>query len=800
MHKSGSQQEPKRSPSAPTEGHLIPKTAALLLEFFIKRESKVSLMREPLLHFCQEEIVLHAQECQLRLNRQVITYQDIRDMIENLVGLHTMCIKKSTEVAKEFGISVRKLIIIVAEVASTLEKIAEVPVSDWMAIGDAIVYKLERLNPPQPLPFAMFLPRIRDFKNLKMLGAGGFGAVYLANYRPANFVATVKLVNMDRFSRHKQAAMDKVVASVIRNPFLVKYYCCFCVKEAYVTVMEYIAGLDLMRVVTKEEYLDTESVRVIMAQLILALEHMHLRGFLHRDIKVSNMLILPGGRVKVIDFDTAKACSGHFAKRFLRGYFRRTAFEFHDGESAGTIPYMAPEILKRRPYGRAADWWSAGIVMYKLITGRVPFRGKSKQLLRERIISSPLKWPRPEDHPNSATTPGKDMTYRMLKKNPVDRLGSKNYSDLKTHPFFEQFNWQSLYKKELLNIPSIAEIMHSDAAKGLTTGDPEDKRKHQQIDEMTDVSAESQKPLLCYASASFKKLMLKVKSSKGPFSVSDSFMESSTQNSVAVDYHATSPPSTLSKSAALSSVQSKDSLAAEKVDIVLYRKKKLFKFGDFGFTLRSVKGEEVNFIYVDAVTKGSPADVAKVLPLDVLMNVNNVPVGETPLAQINKMISSAGEQLAMSVMASSPYRLLTSHRDMLGVMNSIPRESAVVKAAPGSSTGGKTYGITILDVDVTDEKLKRSSKCFMLLCADVVSSNNKMVYPGDVVFEINGTSVDGMSRPQVDQLLSTGKPEVTLSVVPLSPMRKNRYLLSKLLETGVTDMNVPSKSTAATIG
>ncbi|KAH8038742.1 hypothetical protein HPB51_002886 [Rhipicephalus microplus] len=268
----------------------IPKTAAVLLDFFIKRESKVSLMREPLSHFCQEEVVLHAQECLLKLNKQVITYQDVRDMVENLVGLHNMCIKKNTEVAKELGVTVRKLTIIVGEVATSLEKIAEVPVTDWMAIGEAIVNKLERasiMNPPKPLPFSTYIPRMRDFKNMKMLGAGGFGAVYLANYRPANFVATVKLVNMDRFSRHKQAAMDKVVASVIRNPFLVKYYCCFCVKEAYVTIMEYIAGLDLMRVVTKEEYLEIDSVRIVMAQLILALEHMHLRGFLHRDIKVS---------------------------------------------------------------------------------------------------------------------------------------------------------------------------------------------------------------------------------------------------------------------------------------------------------------------------------------------------------------------------------------------------------------------------------------------------------------------------------------------------------------------------------
>ncbi|KAG0417887.1 hypothetical protein HPB47_005291 [Ixodes persulcatus] len=61
-------------------------------------------------------------------------------------------------------------------------------------------------------------------------------------------------------------------------------------QEAYVTIMEYIAGLDLMRVVTMEGYLEIDAVQVIMAQLILAVEHMHLRGFLHRDIKVSKSL------------------------------------------------------------------------------------------------------------------------------------------------------------------------------------------------------------------------------------------------------------------------------------------------------------------------------------------------------------------------------------------------------------------------------------------------------------------------------------------------------------------------------
>nr|XP_054932246.1 microtubule-associated serine/threonine-protein kinase 3-like [Dermacentor andersoni] len=813
----------------------VPKTATVLLEFFIKRESKVSLMRDPLSHFCQEEVVLHAQECMLKLNKQVITYQDLRDMVENLVGLHSLCIKKDPEVAKALGVTVRKLIIITGEVASSLEKIAEVSVTDWMAIGDAIITKIERMQLTKPQPFSSFIPKIRDFHSIKMLGAGGFGAVYLANYRPANFVATVKLVNVDRFSRHKQAAMDKVVASVIRNPFLVKYYSCFCVKEAYVTIMEYIAGLDLMRVVTKEEYLDIECSQIIMAQLILALEHMHLRGFLHRDIKVSNMLILPGGRVKVIDFDTTKVCSGHcennctvlsfqrvvieltlprrftsiccacrllaVSKRLLRGYFRRTPFEFHDGESAGTIPYMAPEILKRRPYGRAADWWSAGIVLYKLTTGRVPFRGKTKQALRERIITSPLKFPRTEDHPHSATAPAKDMMYRMLKKNPVERLGSRNYSDLKTHPFFEQFDWQMLYNRtNLCEISSIAEILKADAEKG-NEPDPDDQRRHLTIDEMTDIAFDTQRPLLCYASGSFKKLMNTVRESKTAINISPTFMDTSGFSTTPVDYRAATPGQSSIKTGLASTANEKKegpSSSIGKVELILFRKKKYWKYWSFGFSMRRVKGEDDNFyLYVDGVKKDSPADRSQVLPLDVILSVNGTHVED--VAQARKALSACSDQLVLSVMSSSTYRVLTSRRDMMSLIRCLPKETAVLKSMPFSCITGMPYGLGVIDVSVWDDKAKRFTTVFVLTHTDVTPVGSDTVYPGDVLAQIDGVNLEGLMRDQVMQMLNTTSGDVTVSVVPMSPMRVRRILVSKLHETVMTDTNVASRTTGADI-
>ncbi|XP_064459923.1 microtubule-associated serine/threonine-protein kinase 3-like isoform X2 [Ornithodoros turicata] len=780
----------------------IPKTAAVLLEFFIKRESKVSLMRDPLSHFCQEEVVLHAQECLIKLNKQVINYEDVRDMVENLVGLHAMCTKKDPDVAKALAVTIRKLTIIVGEVATSLEKIAEVSVTDWMGIGDAIVHKLDKLDiPPQPV-FTTFIPKMRDFESLKMLGAGGFGAVYLANYKPANFVATVKLVAMDRFSRHKQAAMDKVVASVVRSPFLVKYYCCFCVKEAYVTLMEYVPGLDLMRVVTKEEYMKIDAVQIIMAQLILAIEHMHLRGFLHRDIKVSNMLILPGGRVKVIDFDTTKVCNGHFAKRMLRGYFRRTPIEFNDGESAGTIPYMAPEILKRRPYGRAADWWSSGIVMYKLMTGRVPFRGKTKQLLRERIITAPLKWPRVEEHPHSATTTAKDMTYRMLKKNPVERMGSKTYASLKTHPFFDNFNWKQLYEKtQLCDLPVITEIMSADAERERKSGaDSQDSRKHLQIEDMTDVSSSNQKPLLCYASPSYKKLVLTIKESKAQVNVSESFMNTSGMTTSGIDYQATTPAQS-SLQTACSTIDGKDvQSGAEKVDLILFRKKKYTKYWSFGFSLRRAEGEAPNsyFIYVD-VTTDSPADRSQLLPLDVVLSVNSTPVADVPLGKVQKIISSSGDQLVLSVMASSVYRLLTTRRDIMGVMKMVAKDTVVLSRSPTLCTGNQPYGLDFADVKVWNEDTKQYARVFVVMHVTSAVVNNRRLFPGDVLTHVDGTSLDGLTRDELMRVLQTGANEVTINVVALSPLRQKRLKISKLNETLITDANIPSKSTAAEI-
>lgn len=114
-------------------------------------------------------------------------------------------------------------------------------------------------------------------------GAGGFGAIYKVLISGIALIG--KLVPCGKFKTTRQASADKLVGSMVNSPFLVKYHACFRSDQAYVTVMEYIRGVDLHKVL-KTGSLGDRVNKLIMAQLGLALQYLHYRGFVHRDVKV----------------------------------------------------------------------------------------------------------------------------------------------------------------------------------------------------------------------------------------------------------------------------------------------------------------------------------------------------------------------------------------------------------------------------------------------------------------------------------------------------------------------------------
>lgn len=117
-------------------------------------------------------------------------------------------------------------------------------------------------------------------------------------------------------------------------------------------------------------------------------------------------------------------CLGHYPARRISSFFRRTADEMNDKEKAGTLPYMAPEAIRWKAYGRSMDWWSMGITLYKLLIGRVPFHGSSTAKLRQAICVNDVVFPEFKRARAQRVRPAIDIVRQLLKKRPTERLGS----------------------------------------------------------------------------------------------------------------------------------------------------------------------------------------------------------------------------------------------------------------------------------------------------------------------------------------------------------------------------------------
>lgn len=226
-------------------------------------------------------------------------------------------------------------------------------------------------------------------------------------------------------------------------------------------MMEYVPAVDLNRILKLSRVLPVELLRYTVLQTFLGIEHLHLKGFVHRDIKVQNVIIKGTGHVKVIDFDTNKLCMSHFVKdRTLTAFFKRTSKEFRDTEMAGTLTYMAPELFKGYPYGRALDWWSLGVMVYRLLIGHLPFRGTKEEELKEKVLNHTPDW----TSPHNACEEASDLGIRLMRKNPVQRLGSgSSYREIRVHSLFNGIDLENFHKQPYLcEVPHIREAMNPD--------------------------------------------------------------------------------------------------------------------------------------------------------------------------------------------------------------------------------------------------------------------------------------------------------------------------------------------------
>lgn len=291
-----------------------------------------------------------------------------------------------------------------------------------------------------------------DFEPLKCLGKGSFGTVHLVRqqnsgrlfaqkqFKKASLVVHKRLVEQTKTER-------QILESVNRHPFVVKLFYAFQDHEKLYLILEYAQGGELFHHLKMERMFDEPTAAFYMAEMILALEHLHRNlGVVYRDLKPENCLLDAEGHLLLTDFGLSKVSVDDDAKcnSFL-----------------GTVDYMAPEIIAGKEYSFAVDWWSLGALAFDLLTGKPPFGGNNNAKIEQAIVHKKLVVPYFLG-PNA-----KDLLIRLLRKEPQKRLGysmPKDLTTMKNHGFFKAIDWRKLARREveppikpLITDPELAE-------------------------------------------------------------------------------------------------------------------------------------------------------------------------------------------------------------------------------------------------------------------------------------------------------------------------------------------------------
>ena len=213
------------------------------------------------------------------------------------------------------------------------------------------------------------------YRIVAKLGEGGMGVVYRAYDEVLHRDVAIKVVNKD--VRLDSAASQNLLHEARASSSLTHSNICTIHEvgetdgELYI-VMELVDGRSL-RALSAEGGLPPEAVMRYGVQIASALTRAHDRGIIHRDLKTANIVVTPQGLVKVLDFGLAKQVGS--------GIFEGSTRSFVTAEGAssvsGTLPYMAPEILRGDPADHRSDLWALGVVLYESASGRMPFAGRT---------------------------------------------------------------------------------------------------------------------------------------------------------------------------------------------------------------------------------------------------------------------------------------------------------------------------------------------------------------------------------------------------------------------------------------
>ncbi|XP_008404705.2 microtubule-associated serine/threonine-protein kinase 2 [Poecilia reticulata] len=298
-------------------------------------------------------------------------------------------------------------------------------------------------------------PREEDFENIKLISNGAYGAVYLVRHRETRQRFAMKKINKQNLilrNQIQQAFVERDILTFAENPFVVSMFCSFETRRHLCMVMEYVEGGDCATLLKNIGALPVDMARMYFAETVLALEYLHNYGIVHRDLKPDNLLITSLGHIKLTDFGLSKIGLMSLTTNLYEGHIEKDTREFLDKQVCGTPEYIAPEVILRQGYGKPVDWWAMGVILYEFLLGCAPFFGDTPEELFGQVISDEIVWPEGDE---ALPQDAQDLIAKLLRQNPLERLGTGGAFEVKQNPFFTDLDWTGLLRQKAEFIPQL---------------------------------------------------------------------------------------------------------------------------------------------------------------------------------------------------------------------------------------------------------------------------------------------------------------------------------------------------------
>eukprot|EP00755_Sulcionema_specki_P014258 Sspe_Gene.56212::Locus_30927_Transcript_1_1_Confidence_1.000_Length_3618::g.56212::m.56212 len=317
--------------------------------------------------------------------------------------------------------------------------------------GHAVLLPAHHVSSSEPLQIDVLGERLlpnsytpESFDFLAVLGRGSFGRVCKVREKATGDIYACKVLQKAALVKEKQVQNIRREKSLLLNlshPYIVKLHAAFQTRGRLFLLFDFLSGGELFFHMTStgESQLSEQRARFYIAEVALAVSYLHSQNILHRDLKAENLVLDDKGHVVLTDFG--------FAKTVSPGMVNTT--------KCGTVPYMAPEIIRPRPegYSYEVDWWALGVVLFLMLTGYYPFWASAsngspdthttmQQILNREISLATF--------PTTKTPLSEDAIQfccGLLRKDPRERVST--IEQCMSHPWFVGFDWEACRQREL---------------------------------------------------------------------------------------------------------------------------------------------------------------------------------------------------------------------------------------------------------------------------------------------------------------------------------------------------------------